>query len=72
MSPRAGLGGRVPQQPAAPTGSVSPIASASGSAAPPAPPPGLWLAAFQNAVSGDGAAGAKQALTDDASSKEGE
>ena len=69
---RTAVGPRVPQQPAAPSGPVSPIASASGSAAPPAP--GLWLAAFQNAVSGSGdqAAGAKNALTDDASSKEGE
>ena len=70
--PRASVGGRIPPQPAAPSGPVSPIASATGSAAPPSPPPGLWLAAFQNAVSGEGAAGAEQALTDDASSKEGE
>lgn len=41
-------------------------------AAPP-PPPGLWLAAFQNAVSGEGTSTSTQdALTDDASSKEGE
>jgi hypothetical protein len=40
-------------------------------AAPAAPPPGLWLAAFQNAVSGDGKR-AEHALSDDASSKEGE
>ena len=39
--------------------------------APPAPPPGLWLAAFQNAVSGEGTR-AEHALNDDASSKEGE
>jgi hypothetical protein len=38
---------------------------------PAAPPPGLWLAAFQNAVAGDGTSTAHP-LTDDASSKEGE
>jgi signal transduction histidine kinase len=44
---------------------------AANGAAPAAPPPGLWLAAFQNAVSGEGQR-AEQAKTDDASSKEGE
>ena len=61
--PKPGLTGRVPQQ-----STGSPAASAP---AQPAPPPGLWLAAFQNAVSGDAPAGNKH-LTDDASSKEGE
>ena len=55
----------APQQTAS-----SPPVPANGSA-PPAPPPGLWLAAFQNAVSGDGT-GSGHALSDDASSKEGE
>lgn len=57
---------RVPQQ----TTSATSSAPANGSA-PAAPPPGLWLAAFQNAVSGE-APRTEQALTDDASSKEGE
>jgi signal transduction histidine kinase len=59
---------RVPEQP-------TPTRSGNGSAPAaqqPSPPPGLWLAAFQNAVSGEPAAGAQHALTDDASSKEGE
>jgi signal transduction histidine kinase len=52
----------------------TPAASANGSApdAPPAPPPGLWLAAFQNAVSGDKAAGPATTRGDEPSSKEGE
>ena len=59
----------APDQPAA----SLPPAPANGSAhtAPASPPPGLWLAAFHNAVSSDGT-GAEHALSDDALSKEGE
>nr|WP_238436618.1 MULTISPECIES: ATP-binding protein [unclassified Frankia] len=55
-------------QAADPSPAVS--SDASAPAAPP-PPPGLWLAAFQNAVSGE-ITSTTHALTDDASSKEGE
>jgi signal transduction histidine kinase len=50
---------------------ASPAPEPTNGTAPPAPPPGLWLAAFQNAVSGEGTR-AEHALNDDASSKEGE
>jgi len=66
-------GSRAPQQSlTAPRAAqpADPAGPADGSA-PAAPPPGLWLAAFQNAVSGDGTR-AEHALSDDASSKEGE
>lgn len=55
---------------AAPSPAVSGDAFAPA-APPPPPPPGLWLAAFQNAVSGEDPS-TQHALTDDASSKEGE
>jgi signal transduction histidine kinase len=58
-----------PHQPAA--SALPAPANGFAPAEPPSPPPGMWLAAFQNAVSRDGA-GAAHALTDDASSKEGE
>jgi signal transduction histidine kinase len=71
----APLGGsRSPQEsltaPRAPQSASSAPEPTNGTA-PPAPPPGLWLAAFQNAVSGEGTR-AEHALNDDASSKEGE
>ncbi|WP_235014265.1 ATP-binding protein [Parafrankia sp. Ea1.12] len=47
------------------------VSSDAFSPATPPPPPGLWLAAFQNAVSGEDPS-TQHALTDDASSKEGE
>jgi signal transduction histidine kinase len=65
-------GSRAPQSLTAPQ---KPAASSSpeqtNGTAPAAPPPGLWLAAFQNAVSGEGTR-AEHALNDDASTKEGE
>ncbi|MCK9925822.1 ATP-binding protein [Frankia sp. Mgl5] len=75
-----GLLGGNQSQPSltAPRGQTSAAASPAVSsdafapaAPPPSPPPGLWLAAFQNAVSGE-ATSTQHALTDDASSKEGE
>jgi signal transduction histidine kinase len=71
----APLGGsRSPQESLTAPRAPQPASSApepTNGTAPPAPPPGLWLAAFQNAVSGEGTR-AEHALNDDASSKEGE
>jgi signal transduction histidine kinase len=71
----APLGGsRSPQESLTAPRAPQPASSApepTNGTAPPAPPPGLWLAAFQNAVSGEDAR-AEHALNDDASSKEGE
>jgi signal transduction histidine kinase len=64
-SPQESLTAPRPPQPA------SSAPEPTNGTAPPAPPPGLWLAAFQNAVSGEGTR-AEHALNDDASSKEGE
>jgi len=47
-------------------------ANGSAPAAQPSPPPGLWLAAFQDAVSGDKTADSARTRTDEPSSKEGE
>nr|WP_128423007.1 ATP-binding protein [Frankia sp. EI5c] len=62
-----------PRSPRSPRPAAPPPAGSSDAYAPaaPPPPPGLWLAAFQNAVSGDDTS-PTHALTDDASSKEGE
>nr|WP_241834436.1 ATP-binding protein [Pseudofrankia asymbiotica] len=62
------LAAPLPPRPAAPS---PPMSSEAFAPAAPPPPPGLWLAAFQNAVSGEGAS-TEHAVTDDASSKEGE
>ena len=71
----APLGGsRSPQESLTAPRAPQPASSApepTNGTAPPAPAPGLWLAAFQNAVSGEGTR-AEHALNDDASSKEGE
>jgi signal transduction histidine kinase len=71
----APLGGsRSPQESLTASRAPQPASSApepTNGTAPPAPPPGLWLAAFQNAVSGEGTRD-EHALNDDASSKEGE
>ncbi|OHV34106.1 MULTISPECIES: ATP-binding protein [Pseudofrankia] len=70
-APLAGSGSQrslTAPQSATPT---PPVSSNGSAPAAPSPPPGLWLAAFQNAVSGEGTS-TEHALTDDASSKEGE